>query len=332
MRVTIRDVAKAANVSHATVSRALNRASDPFISDATRNRIIETARQMGYQPNRAARALVTGRTGQISLCLWTENIHNSYQWNVTHVAHAVMQSRSYELLVNLVGYKTLELAEKNLVSPPSVDGIICYEAAPALGAMFGGALPAHLPIVTAGTYNLLHGVDRVAIDLSEGSFDAMRHLIGQGRKRIAYLTNDKSVNKDPRYIAYVSSMNEAGLPLEIIETPSGRAGPRLLIGQYVAERGAPDAIFCHNDDIAIGAYRGLRDVGLGVPEDVAVVGCDGLEDTEYLDNPISTIVQPLARVLELSCEYVLARIDNPDRPIESTVIKSKFVARESSGG
>jgi len=246
------------------------------------------------------------------------------------MAHAVMQSRSYELLVNLVGYRTLELAEKNLVSPPSVDGIICYEAAPALMAMFSNSLPTHVPIVTAGAYNLLPGVDRVETELMEGSLQAMRHLIGQGKKRIAHLADDLRRDKDARYVAYAQTMTEAGLPLEFLETPSGRAGPRALIRDYVRDRGAPEAIFCHNDDIAIGVYRGLRDLGIRIPQDVAIVGCDGLEDTEFLDVPISTIVQPLDKVLELSCEYLLARIQNPDRPIQTSRVNAVFVERESS--
>lgn len=340
-RVTIRDVAQKLNVSHATVSRALNRPNETLISEATKKRVHDAAREMGYRPNPAARALVTGRTNVVSLWLWSEGSEDAYQSDVEHAAHSVLEPTDYELSINLVGTRTVERAKEFALTPVGVDGIICHHAGPALTAVLGPQHFRSMPVVCTGSYNWIDGLDRVSVDLSEGAFAAMRHLVEPGRKRVAYLvshltprsTDAKSQSyalHDTRYRAYTSVLSDAGLAPEIIECVRGRAHAREAVKRHIERFGHPDAIFCHSDELAIGAYRGLRDMGRRIPDDVALVGCDGLEDTEYVDVPISTIVAPMRAMFETAWSCLERRIEDRTRPVQHTEFRAQFVIRESS--
>lgn len=331
-RVTLKDIALKLGLSHATVSRSLSGVPDLFISDATRDRVRRAAEEMGYRPNHAARALVTGKTGIIALWLWAEGMQNSYQAQVFRNTYAAIRSRPYQLIINVVGQRTLGIAAEQRPAPWSVDGIISHEAGPAVLALMGEQAAAHLPIVSTGAYNLLPNVDFVGIDLFDGAVDAVRHLVQPGRRRVAYLTDDLPHRAaDARYMAYVRTLAEAGLPPEFIGVEDSlRATGRTAMLEYVESKGCPDALFCHNDDLALGAYRALCDLGIRVPDDVALVGCDGTEDTEYLETPISTIVQPLHQMCALACEYLENRMNDHSRARQETWLNAHFEIRASS--
>jgi LacI family transcriptional regulator len=161
----------------------------------------------------------------------------------------------------------------------------------------------------------------------------VEHLVSSGRRRIAYLVNNDLSNNpsEPRWRAYMSVMQEAGLPEELIVTTApSRDTARLAVRDYVREQGCPAALFCHNDDMAIGAYRGLLDAGFRVPEDVALIGCDGIEDTEYLECPLSTIVQPIEEMCALAWTFLERRMADPQHPLQHARLQSHLVIRESS--
>ena len=332
-RITLKDIAKRLDVSHATVSRALNRPEDPLISEATRLRVKQVAEEMGYRPNHAARSLATGRTGLIALWLWSEAVPNSYHANVSQLMHAAAQSRSYQMLVNLVSRNTLESPANNLFDAWHVDGIIAHEAGPAIQSQFQGALRPPVPVVATGAYHFLEGVDRVTIDVQEGAMLAVKHLLEIGRRRIVYITDDLAHRaSDPRFAAYDHLIGEAGLKREFLDVPNSRAAVRQRVRNYVEANGVPEALFCHNDDMAIAAYRGLCDLGIRVPDDVAIIGCDGIEDTEYLEVPLTTIAQPLSEMCEIACQFLEQRIEDPSRPLQEACLPAHLVIRSSTGG
>jgi len=109
-----------------------------------------------------------------------------------------------------------------------------------------------------------------------------------------------------------------------------RAEVRRTIGSYIERFGCPNGIFCYNDDMALGAYRGLCDLGLRVPEQVALVGCDGIEDTQYLETPLSTIVQPVEEMCALAWQFLQKRMQEPDYICQQGIITAKLEIRASS--
>jgi LacI family transcriptional regulator len=345
MRVTLRDVARRLNLSDATVSRVLNGRDDPFISEATRQRVKAAAEEMGYRPSRTARALVTGRTHLISL--WMLDLYSPFYAQVVYQVANQLRPHPYQMLVTLTDRDPRSPAEMRDLASWGVDGILAHENTPFLDA-FREANPSfRTPIVTMGSHSRPpQGIDQVGIDLYSGTVEAVRHLVDRGggvrrrtpgsaaRHRVAYLVNERSNFPDKhRSAAYHAVLRAAGLPPECIVTPDqSREGARVTVSDYVSDHGCPEAIFCHNDDMAIGAYLGLRDSGVRVPDDVALVGCDGIDDTEWLECPISTIAQPLDQMAALAWEFLQRRIDDPNTPLQQAMLQPTLVIRESSGG
>ncbi len=337
--VTIKDIARNLSISHTTVSRVLSPNVSSTISEKTRARVMHEATRLGYQPNHAARALVTGRTGLLCLLLWTEGVHDDYHARVIHEAHAAVQNQPFELCILLASRHSFEKNPLGPAVPMTVDGIILYEAAgfaPALVDHYRG-----IPMVTAGAYQNDFRLDTVKVDLETPTIEAMAHLIGQGRKRIAYLGSgevvplmgaepEQYIANEDRHRTYDRSMRAAGLQPEYIHTGRGKGNAYRILTEYLKNHEAPDAFFCHNDEIAIGAYRALVNAGVKIPEQTALVGCDGLEEAEYIGVPISTVFQPVGQVFELAIEALVRRMADPDAPPHHIVVPAIFQPRRSS--
>jgi DNA-binding LacI/PurR family transcriptional regulator len=99
---------------------------------------------------------------------------------------------------------------------------------------------------------------------------------------------------------------------------------------YIARHGCPDGLFYFNDDVAIGAFRALRDLGLRIPQDVALVGCAGIEDTAYHDPPLSTIAQPIEEMCVTALSFLIGRIKEPSIPVQQIVLQPRLEVRGSS--
>ncbi|MCC6441924.1 MAG: LacI family DNA-binding transcriptional regulator [Armatimonadetes bacterium] len=322
MPVTIRDIARQLGVSHTTVSRVLNSKQDTFISQGTRERVLTAAQEMGYYPNRLARALAGGRTHMITL--WINETHAPFYGRMVYYFQQHVWENNYEMVISAYSGETGLLLGSSEVSGWPSDGIIAVDLLRSMGTPLS-ALP--MPVVTLGVF-YDPSVDYVGVDLNAAATEVMSHLLEPGPRRVAYLG---IAEPDQRHSIYTRAVREAGLEPEYIIVPNGlRACTRSVVRDYVKAHGCPEAIFCHNDDGAIGAYRGLRDLGIRIPDDVALVGCDGIEDTEYLDTPISTVAQPSEEMCRLGWEYLKRRMADPSLPLQQTVLQARLVIRESS--
>jgi DNA-binding LacI/PurR family transcriptional regulator len=190
-----------------------------------------------------------------------------------------------------------------------------------------------VPVVSLGTYSSQE-TDNVQVDMEAGTREAMKHLIDSGFRRIAHATFvRKSIAGESRRIGYSKAMRDAGLKQEFIHYPlTERQRPvtRQLIQDYIREHGRPEAIFCHSDDVGLGIYRGLCDAGIRVPADIALVGCDGIEDTEYLECPMTTLVQPVAEMCAIAWQFLQNRLAEPATPVQHSLLKPKLALRDSS--
>ncbi len=329
MPVTIVDIAKELQVSHSTVSRVLNHRTDRFISEKTRARVLDACRKMGYQPNTSARALVTGKTHRIGF--WAPSLDITFFQEVANTFRRLVKQANYDLVMVEMDHKLTDSFRKGL-SRSDVDGTLMY------GSELGGlqdiletGFPGMAPVVNIGP--LCRGkIDSVIIDLYSASRQAMEHLVNIGRKRIAHvLTAYTRTDQEDRYRAYSEVVRQMGLKPEYIVVPHwSRPVVRKTLVDYIRQNGCPHALFCANDTIAIGVYRALLDLGLRVPTDAALVGCDGIEDTEFLETPLSTIAQPLEEMCRLSWQFLLQRMEKKDLASQTAVLKAKFVPRDSS--
>jgi LacI family transcriptional regulator len=321
---TIKDIAKELSLSTATVSRALHDSDSPYVSDGTRSRVLETARIMGYTPNARGRALATGRTHLVSL--WINNPNTAYYAMVAGDLCDKSERRGFHPVVRAASAQSSKplawQAQDGLA-----DGVMAVDVGEPLGALVPQGRAPFRPIVALGAL-CLTTVDHVGVDLYTGAVAAMHHLVATRPGRIVGLMYRED---DPRTCAYNTVMREAGREPEVVMIPDeSRRTNRALAAAYVAEHGCPAAFFCQNDDVAIAAYRGLLDAGLRIPDDVAIVGCDGIEDGEYLDRPLSTITHPVDEMCEMAWQFLLLRMSQPEAPRQEAVLPSKFVIRASS--
>ncbi len=324
MTVTVYDIAERAKVSHTTVSRVLNKRKSSFISENTRERILAIAREMGYRPNRAARSLVTGQTGQIAY--FAPTINARFFQEMGYQIHQILRHHGYEMLVGEIRQKVSE--NITVLSRLGVDGIILFGGC--LGDLqepLEANLPFLPPLVNIGT-QCRGNLDFVSVDLYSPSRLAVQNLLDHGRTRVAFMVGWVTEHQDGRYRAYHDVLREVGGKPEIIHSADWtRPAARLAAKQHIQDHGCPEAIFCNNDELAIGVCRGLLDLGIRIPQDVELVGCDGIEDLEYFDSSISTIRWPAQDVCLQAWEFLDRRMKDKTQPQQTAVLEAHFVDR-----
>lgn len=341
-RPTRADVASQAGVSKTTVTYVLGDRHDISIPEATRERVRSVARQLGYRPHAAAQALALGRTNTVTV---------AFPIRIgAHYAHLLQaferqtNDHGYHMVASTVGHVDIANVRPDLSSLMTnlTDGIILVDMPAAFRPYIDGALSADKPIVSVGVFTV-PSIDCIEVNLEQGAVDALRHLLASDPRRVGFfapgMVDERSVvdtyaapgTLDPRISAYCRTMQEAGRPYEII---AGNAGSRRAsmeaLKAYIAERGCPDALFCFNDEMAVGASRALRESGIRVPQDVLLVGCDGTEEGEYMNPPLSTIVQPVDKMCSLAWEFITNRLNDPGIAQQYSLVDAQFIRRKSS--
>ncbi|MBN9502334.1 MAG: hypothetical protein BGO01_13190 [Armatimonadetes bacterium 55-13] len=331
MPVTLRDIAKHVNLSHATVSFVLNDRGDVAIPETTRNRILEAAKELGYQPNRAARALARGKTQMVAL--WIPSSYNPFYAQVLYYMQSCVRRSQYDMIYYQTYFGTDDLDDKLRSLSWPVDAILAIDSMYLLETLANAPELADRPIVSIGAYSHLSR-DSVSIDLGAGVREAMDHLIATGRKRIAFIRPyNPPDTEDPRNREYLAKLKAAGLKPEIIETSAARRAVVLEETKaYFAKHGVPEAIFAYNDNMAVAIVRALHDLGVKIPDDCVICGCDGIDEVEYTEPQLTTIVQPIQQMCELGWQFTLDRIANPHEPARHEVLVPELTIRQSTGG
>jgi LacI family transcriptional regulator len=323
--VTQAQIARKLGLSRQLVTFAL--AGYPQVAAKSRERILKAAEEMGYRPNPYAQALRKRRTGIFAL--WIPDQISSHYTHVARELGRLVKLAHHELVISEVG-----LGEAGQVlSHVPVDGILAVDASADVLVELGNLRSRSVPVVRIGVAGG-GKEDLVQVDLQAGTHELMAHLVQRGYRRIAHATFVGQVSPgESRRAEYLRAMREAGLKPEFIHYPlSEQQRPivRQLIQDYVRDHGAPEAIFCHSDDVALGIYRGLRDLKLRVPQDVALAGCDGIQDTEYLECPLTTLVQPVAAMCATAWQFLQQRLAAPGLPRQRTVLKPRLEVRDST--
>jgi LacI family transcriptional regulator len=160
----------------------------------------------------------------------------------------------------------------------------------------------------------------------------MTHLLEIGRRRIAYMApyTTELIDSGPRYEAYASAMSDAGLELQTLTMESVTfQNIKESLEEAIAVKKLPEAIFCMNDEIAIAAATVLQDNGISVGKDVAIVGFDGIEETEHCSIPITTVRQPIEEMCNLAYQFLKFQLDDSQQ-LHQTILVPKLVKREST--
>jgi LacI family transcriptional regulator len=299
----------------------------PQISQESRKRILSAAREMGYTPNPHARALKKSRSGIFGL--WIPDQISTHYTHVARELNRLVKGARHELIISEVSHAT----EQQMLSHVPMDGIFVVDAPDQASIYLKSSMASRVPIVSMGADCSEHS-DAVRVDLFGGALEAMEHLIGSGFRRIAHATFVREDSPQAgRRLGYVKAMRKAKLKPEFIYYPLSeqqRMIVRKMIQDYIREHGCPDAIFCHSDDVALGIYRGLCDLKIRVPADVALVGCDGIPDTEYLECQLTTLVQPVAAMCATAWQFLMRRLDQGAVKTQEAILKPKLIIRDSS--
>ncbi len=340
MPATMLDIARRLNISQATVSRVLNGKGQAFISPGTRQRVLDVAKEMGFEPVRLERACVAGRTGMIAL--WVRNPDAPYYASIIRGLQCAAENAGYEIL--LWGYRDRggePTTNPERLGPGGsarwpVDGVLAVDCPKRMTSLIssratrGGAMPA---LVGIGSDYHNH-TDTVAFHPYSGAEDATQHLIDIGRTNIVHMTAECSITRvrADRASAYSRVVLDAGRQPVVITSPDEtRCAARAHIIEQIRGGLKIDALFCINDDVAIGCYRGIRDLGLRVPDDIAIVGFDGILDTEYLDTPLTTVMQPTDELCQAAWGVLQSRLCGPETDAQHMIITPRLVVRESTG-
>lgn len=296
-RVSIKDIAEAAGVSHPTVSRALR--GQGRMSDTTRTRILTLAEEMGYTPNLIARGLVMQRTNSIGLVV--TNIGDPFHSEIIRGVERVVRDNQYSLFLgSTTADPDQEMQVVRSFQERYVDGIIVSSSQ--VGDLYADLLnELGIPIVLINNHAEGNNIHSVSHDDYAGGRKMMEHLLNQGYRRIAYLGNEQQAGRahQARRRAWQTALAEIGVEEQVTadapdyRIPSGVVGTeRLLEKAHQVWARPPEAIFCYNDLVAIGAINALRARGLNVPEDVAVAGFDDLAVVAYIEPALTTLHQP----------------------------------------
>ncbi len=330
MSITIEDISKQLQISVSTVSKALNGYKD--VSPKTRDLVVTTAKELGYQPNMAARNLRRGRTDKIGLL-----INNSIQYVSEYLGEVISglaltaeEQGSNILLYTAVTEKSDILA---ICRNREVDGLIVIWSD-----------------VTDGTIDLIHSegipfvvygrrvesdeISYVAPDNYNGALVVTQHLIELGHEKIAFTTRPElgTTNED-RFAGYTDALIDAGIPIRpeyIIETKIESGSGYKAMQELLRLPDRPTALFAIHDLLAVGAMRCAQEQGLNIPVDIAIAGFDGLLPSMTTKSEITTVKQPLQDMAQKSMEMLLSRIDQGSTEAKQITYPTELIIRAST--
>jgi LacI family transcriptional regulator len=325
---TIKDVARLAGVSVATVSRVFNDSS--LVSEPTRTRVRGVASRLNYWPNGAARSLITNRTHAVGVLLpdlfgefFSEVIRGIDLTARTAGLHVLLSSSHADSDELIAAMRTMRgRIDGLIVMAPDVDAA---EAIRTSGIEF--------PLVLIDPATEIDGHDTVAIANDQGAHEMVKHLLGLGHRRIAMITGPERNNDSRQRLAgYRQALRRArawDAALEIpgdFSEPSGYAAAQKLLAIHPR----PSAVFAANDYMAIGAIGALHDAGVRVPHDIAVTGFDDIAMSRYLNPPLTTVHVDAYRLGERAAQRLIGAGEVGDGG-HHEVLPTSLVIRGSCG-
>jgi LacI family transcriptional regulator len=308
-RVTIRDVAAQAGVSHQTVSRVVN--GREYVAPQTAERVRQAIANLNYQPNAIARSMARGRTGMVA-CI-APNLTDYTFASIIDGADAEMRRQGYFLLSAAAGDAEIFAALiDQLVNGRRVEGLIVIN--PYADGRHAH-LPTDFPIVFAGSRPREEIAYSVALDDVAAARQATEHLLSLGHRRLGLITGPLAEDcSQDRRDGFHQALQAADIPpdplLEVEGKWSAQSGYEAL--QQLAARGPlPSAIFAQNDQMAAGALRLARDLGLELPAQLSVIGVDDIPMAAYFSPPLTTMRQDFQEIGREAARLLAGAIENP---------------------
>lgn len=329
-----RDIAREADVSQSTVSRVLN--NSPRISEATAMRVLSAAERLGYSPNAAARTLTTGRSKLIGLVV--SNITNAFYPEVIEAVVATATKHDYNVvLCNTQEDGDLQMSSLELLIEHQVDGAILTSSLLDSQPLLDKVRLDHIPLVMVNRTVPNLAADGVRLDNEGAGRIIAAHLAELGHTRLGYLGGLESTSTNAaRRKGFTSQLAELGIaPPDdaILNGTFTKASGYALAREIIARHPRPTALFCADDEIALGAMDAILDAGLSIPGDIAIVGVDDVPAASLRPISLTTVRQPATEMGRQATRLLLDRIHSgPVDDHVEIVLRPRLIVRRTCGG
>ncbi|NMA12416.1 MAG: LacI family transcriptional regulator [Chloroflexi bacterium] len=332
-KATITDVARYAGVSVSTVSVVVNN-SEKFVEPRLRERILKAVKELNYYPNSIARSLKYQKTKTIGLVL--TNITSPVTPIMVRTIQKITSTEGIDILIVSTeeNKQTEKKAVDNFISR-MIDGlIICPVASQDYSHLQNAKENCGIPVISIER-KLPEEVNIPCVisNNEEISYQAMQHLIGHGRKRIALLTMPVyGSNTRERIVGCIRALSEAGLYHPALVCEADYLGLNAYeLTQELIKKWKIDAIFAISQSLALGAYKAIMDCGLSIPEDVAMIAYDSVDWMNVVPCPITCVKQPMEEIATISANMLLHEQFNKDAGFQHIVVPSQIVIQHSCG-
>ncbi|MCV9885354.1 LacI family DNA-binding transcriptional regulator [Metabacillus halosaccharovorans] len=326
--VTIKDIAKIANVSHTTVSRALN--NSPLIKENTKQKIIQIANQLNYSPDVHARSLVLQKSYTIGLFFTSiSNGTSSSFLSETIKGVNTVINENYNLFIKGIQ----DIKDYSMITPKRFDGIILMSQSDIDNAFIYHVIEKKIPLVVLNRQIEERSVVNVLSNDQEGVYEAIQLFIKHGHRDIAIIEGTPHFKSaQERKEGYLKALMEYQLPI---------LSEYMVKGNYNMESGYegmkkllsldnyPTAVFCSNDDMAIGAMKAINEYGLMIPEDISIIGFDDIGFSEYTSPALTTVKRPIEEISIAGAEKLLQVMDAGNEEDGPIFLTTNLVRRHS---
>jgi LacI family transcriptional regulator len=309
-RTTVYDIARELNLTASTISRALN--NHPSISDRTKKSVIRMSKKLGYQPHRIAAALRNGKSNIIGVIVPVAD-RNFFASIVRGIEEKANQANYQVIICQTYEDPAKEEAAIEALLNTQVDGIIAsLSKRTEQFNHYSKVISKGIPLILFDRANDSLGVSHVVIDDYSASYNAVKHLIEQGCKRIAHFTNVEKINiYKERLRGYKTALLDTGLPFDarlVVESDLQLEDGRKSMQMLLSATGLPDAVFSSSDLGAIGAMQVLKENHIKIPQQVALVGFSNEPFTMFCDPPLTSIDQHCKRMGHTASEMFLDEV------------------------
>jgi LacI family transcriptional regulator len=334
-KTTIYDIAERLGITAATVSRALN--GNTKISEATRKLVNDTAKEMNYEQNKLALALKSGKSYNVGVIV--PRIDSNFFASVIRGIEEELYPKGYHVIIcQTHDQKSVEMENINSLLNAQVDGILMSisNSGPEENQSFDRLLKKNVPLIFFDRKKEIEGVSSVTIDDFKGGYQATQHLIDQGCKRIAHLSNNRKVQIfKNRYLGYKQAIIDNGLEFDenlVIETMSkvdeGIKSTKLLLEMEMP----PDAIFSSSDFVALGAIQEIKSRGIKIPEEICIVGFANEPFTGFMELSITSVDQSPVEMGRIAAQVFLEEVTNSKKvkTEKQVILTPELMIRKSS--
>jgi DNA-binding LacI/PurR family transcriptional regulator len=329
--VTLKDIAREANVTPATVSMVIN--NKPNISIATKERVMQIAKRLNYYPNVIARGLATRRSNAIGVIV--PNLASSFVMRVLEGVKSTLRKIDHTLILfDTIGRTESEfLTYQRVVREGRVDGVLIITSGLTADEM-QLLSEEKTPCIAVACKSAQ--LDCIYVNNHKGSLDAVRYLVQKGHKDIALITIEKrNLNISERIAGYQEAQAEANIELKpdliFSVTDDKMSDGAYIVPKIIDHPRKPTAVFCPAGDmVAIGVVKELRRRGVKVPQEIAVVGYDDIPAAEVIEPALTTVRQPKLEMGDTAINMIMDKIEGREKNHVIKELNPKFIIRESA--